>query len=184
MFAHERDHRGQFIVVDAAHQHGVELHRREPGGLGCSNPGQHLAQPVVPGDRREARGIERIDTHIQRTDPGGAPFRRVTCEPVAVGRHRHLADPGNGSDAPRDLGEFSPHGRLTAGQAYLPQSQPGKRTDRADNLVWAQFGAAPRRLAVAIGQAIAAAKVADVGERQAQVLEPPAVAVDQRSCAA
>ena len=43
---------GRLVVVDAAQQHGVDLDRAEPGVCGGLQAGEHVVEPVAPGDLR------------------------------------------------------------------------------------------------------------------------------------
>src|SRR3546814_6158717 len=72
----EFDHRGEFIIIDPAHQHRVQFDAVKPSVPRRLNPAQHFAQPVMPGDRGKARRIERIDADIDRTHPAFAPRDR------------------------------------------------------------------------------------------------------------
>ena len=49
--------RRRLVVVDPAHQHGVDLDRGQPGGGGRGQPGEHVGEPVAPGQlARSAAG--------------------------------------------------------------------------------------------------------------------------------
>src|SRR3546814_11383678 len=70
--------------------------------------------------------------------------------------------------------------RSAAGQPHLPQPQLRESRHRAANFLNRQFRGTLARLLVAIGQAIGAAEVAHLGQRQAQVFEPATDRVRQR----
>ena len=61
---------GRLVVVDAAQQHGVHLHRPQAGGLGGLEAGHHVGEPVAPGDLVERVGADRVEADVDPVEAG------------------------------------------------------------------------------------------------------------------
>src|SRR5579884_1596189 len=69
--AGEAAERRDLVVVEAAQQNAVHLHRREPGSVGGANAGEHIFVSVRnPRDAGEALGINRIHAHGRAAQAG------------------------------------------------------------------------------------------------------------------
>jgi len=101
---------------------------------------------------------------------------RQLGELVAVGGERHLVEAGRGLEVGDDADELAAQGGLAAGEPDAAHPQAGEDRRQAGDL-----GAGEDAVAVLVirDRAVAAAEVAAVGEREAQVLDEPALGVHQ-----
>ncbi len=177
----EAQHRLDLILVQAAQRHHVELDMH-PRRLRRRDARQHPLQFALAGDVAEHRRIQRVEADIDAANPGRRQRRRRLGQPHAVGGHGQLVERARGQVAAqpcRQVHHAAPDERLAAGQA---QPAHAARDERAGNgvdfLEAEQFGA--RCEHHLLGHAIAAAQVAAVGDRHAQIGDAPPERVDQR----
>ena len=64
-----RAHR--FVLVEAAHEHGVDLDRREAAAFAAAMPASTSAS-LSARDRHEAVAVERVEAHVEPVEPGFA----------------------------------------------------------------------------------------------------------------
>ena len=104
----------RLVVVDAAHQHRVDLHRDQPGGRRRGQPGQHVGEPVAAGERGEpvrVEGVQRDVDPVQAGRRAAAGASRARPMPLVVseirgaglqrGDGRHDADQARAAAAAR-----------------------------------------------------------------------------------
>ena len=159
--AGERDHLG---LGEAAHRQGVDLDRvslREGGER--REAAQDLVQNVAARHLAEALALERVDGDVEARDARVDQRVGVALELVAVGRQRQLVQPGNRGEHRGQARQLAAHERLD-----LLEGQQTRAVEPAHALR---------------GHAVAAAKAAAVGHREAQIADRAAVAVKQlRAC--
>ena len=163
--AHERRQR---IAVDGALQHRVELQLLEARLARRLDPPQHRREPRS-GKRLEPRRIQAVQADVQPADARGLQRRRQPRQGSAVG--------GGGEGGPGDLpadplhqvDQVTPHQRLAAGEADLPQR--AAQVDATNDLH--QAGGVQRSSLLGRGRscrrAVATAQIAAVGDREPQV---------------
>jgi hypothetical protein len=183
-------HRQDLAVVGAALDHHVDLDRPQPGCQGGLDAGQHI------GDRKphvvhllEDRVVERVqaDGDALQARVGQGP--RLLDQQRAIGGQREVERFAVGASqlgqhAHQHL-EVAPQQRLAAGQADLLDAVRGEHARQAGDLLEAEQRALRQEGVVAVehllGHAIAAAEVAAVGDRDAQVAQRPAQGVGQQA---
>ena len=69
---------GRLVEVRVAHQHGVDLHRVQAGGGGGGDAGQHVVEPVAPGQRGEALAVEGVERDVDPVEAGRGQVARPT----------------------------------------------------------------------------------------------------------
>ncbi len=106
------------------------------------------------------------------------PPRQAPRQQRAVGGDGHLADARHRRHGGDDLVQVLAQAGLTAGQADLAHAQRREGPHQAADLIHLQETRAAVGL-VAVGQAVAAPKVAGFGERQAQVRKAASEAVGE-----
>ena len=163
----------------ALQQHGVELDRIEPGRERRLDAAPDLLQVAAAGDLAEARGVEAVDADVDAVDPRRLQRRGEAGELGAVGRQGEVLEAGEGLEPAHDLQQVLADQRLAAGQPDAPDAEPHQGADdRLDLIRREEVAVAEGEIGV-LRQAVGAAQVAAVGDRDAQVGEAPAVGVDQ-----
>ncbi len=179
--AGERDHLG---LGEAAHRHGVDLDRvslREGGER--REAAQDLVQNVAARHLAEALALERVDGDVEARDARVDQRVGVALELVAVGRQRQLVQPGNRGEHRGQARQLAAHERLAAGQADIANAHLHEHAHEALDLLEGQQIRAVEPAHALRGHAVAAAKAAAVGHREAQIADRAAVAVKQlRAC--
>ena len=90
----EFDQRDDFIVVQAANNHGVDLDRIEPGAVRREDAGQDLFQIAALGDLPEPFGIECVQADVDPAQSCGAKGGRSFSQKRAVGRKAQVFQTG------------------------------------------------------------------------------------------
>ena len=175
----------QLVVVDARHHDRVDLHLVEPR-LGRGADGRDgLFAPVAQRDGAEAVRPQRVEREVHRIEARRPQRRDVALEQQCVRGHRQPLQPERLQPAePRDeIVDVAAHQRLTPRDADLPHAQPHEESSQALDLL--------EREQVVLGQerhalrrhAVAAAQVALLDDRDAQVGMRAAEPVQQALCA-
>ena len=170
-------------VVEALDRDRVDLDRGEAGGARRLDAGEHAGKIAPAGDGGEALGVQRVEADVQAVDAGRA--QRARPARPAGGRWwtaRCRRRPGiarsrrtRSTRSRRTVG--SPPVRRTRAHAQPHEAaRPAPRSPRSQDV-----GAVDVADAV-LGQAIGAAVVAAVGDRDAQVVDDPALPVQERRC--
>jgi hypothetical protein len=110
----ELDEVGQFVVVHAAHDHGVELQGRESGAARGVNTFEDAIQFVAPRDYGEAIGPQGIEADGDAAKTRVAQRLCVVGEQDAVGGHRQILDRRIRGEAAHDVRQFAPQQRFAA----------------------------------------------------------------------
>ncbi len=164
-------HRHDLVVVEAAHHHGVDLHRAQVRCQRDVNATQHPVERVAAGDSLEAVAAQRVEGDVR---PPQARLLERSGEAVhqeAVGGDRQLhAELAEGGD---HVDQVTAQGRLAAGDADGPHPQLDRDPQRPDHLVAVEHLAAPEPRQAVLRHAVEAAEVAAVGDRHAQVAHDP-----------
>ncbi|GAA3094139.1 hypothetical protein GCM10020001_007330 [Nonomuraea salmonea] len=78
------------MVVDAAHQHGVDLDGAQPGGVGGGQARDDVGVPVAVGEPLERAGVEGVERDVDPVEPGGGQRLGQAGQPDAVAGQRDL----------------------------------------------------------------------------------------------
>src|SRR4030095_7609740 len=92
---------------------------------------------------------------------------------------RRAATPRPPPRPPDEIGQAAPEQRLAAGQTDLVDAEAREDVDQAPDLFEGQDVVARQPHVVLLGHAIAAAEIAAVGDREAEVAERPKLGVDK-----
>ena len=94
----EVEQRDGVLLVDPAQQDGVDLDRRQPGGLRGGEPGEDVVEPVAVGELLEAVAVDGVEADV---------------DPVQPGRGQRRGDPGQADrvGGQADLGAGAQRGR-------------------------------------------------------------------------
>ena len=177
--AEERRHRDDLILVDAALDDRVHLHRqaRRRGGVDAFEHALDREVDVVQGTER--RVVERVEADGDAIEPGVRERLRLRREQRRVGRQRQfdleLCELGD------QALEVAADERLAARDPQLAGAERDERARDARDLFERQELAPVEETMVApvdlLRHAVGAAEVAAVGDRDAQVPERPAKCV-------
>ena len=122
---------GRLVVVDAAHQDGVDLDRPQPGGVGRGEPGDDVVEPVAQGELVEGLRAHGVEADVDPVEAGRGQRRaRSGPSPSALvvidSRGR-----GVSARAPLDdVDEPAAHQRLAAGEPHLVDAEARDRRSR------------------------------------------------------
>ena len=204
VFPRERRERFDLVVVEAADHDGVDLHRGEPDPPGLGDAGEDLGEPFASGHLLEVHRVQRIHAEADATEPGGAQRLGVPGEEEAVGRHREVADAGDGGELGEEFRDAVAEQRFAAGDAdlldaeaggdahealdllvgeqmllRLPLVTDGRERDRLRIAERVELGAIETRGLLRLGQAVETAEIAAVGDADPKVLHHAAVGIAQ-----
>ena len=114
---------GRLVVVDAAQQHRVDLHRAEPGRLGRREPGDDVVEAVAAGDLEEGVGPDGVEADVDPVEAGlgerSGGARQA--EPLVV---MDSSTRGRSPRAADDVDQATAHQRLAAGEPDLADAEP------------------------------------------------------------
>ncbi len=171
---------GRLVLIEPAHQHGVDLDRGQSGGSGRGQRGQHVRQPPAAGQPLEGVRVQRVQRDVDPVEAGLGELAGAAGEPDPVGGHGDLRARPQRRDPGDDLRQTLAQQRFSAGEADLPDAQPLHRDgDHPHQLVVGEqlVGGLPGQ--ALRGHAVRAAQIAPVGQRHAQVRRPASVPIDQ-----
>ena len=164
-------------IVHAALHDRVDLDRREAGVARRVDAAKHAMHGKVDVvHRAEGRVVERIDAHGEPAQAGGAERAASFREARAIGREREIAQAIDARRACDERREFAPQQRLAAGEPHLFHARARRRcaASRAisSKVRSSSFGRKswpwPK---TSLRHAVAAAEVAAVRDRDAQIAE-------------
>ena len=174
----------QRVVVDAAAHDGVDLDRRQAGRRRRVDAGQHLRDGrlgVVHGP--EDGVVDAVQADGDAVEPRRREVRRLRRQQRAVGRQRDL-QAGQGAQHRDQRRQAAAQQRLAARQAQLAQPASVQLRHDAGDLLEAEDLVAGQELEVGAEDlarhAVAAAEVAAVGDRHAQVAQGASQPIAQR----
>jgi hypothetical protein len=105
------------LVVHTAHQHRVDLHRRQTGGLGRFQPFEDVFHPVAPGELLEGVGPDRVQAHVHPVQTGILQRLGLPGQADAVGGQRDLGSWQEFRRTGDDADQAAAQQRLAAGEA-------------------------------------------------------------------
>src|SRR5215469_8339588 len=159
-----------FILVEAAHQNGVDLDRGQAGFLGGVDATHDRVVGARASDLLKLDWVERVEADVNAMEACGDQLFAAVGQEAAVGGHGEVLDPdclevGNeGFDA-------IAHERLAPRDAHLGDAKTHKDADQA-----AEFVPGKNLVVVVVvfwvgGTAIDTAEITAVGDGDAQVLD-------------
>ena len=123
----------------------------------------------------ELTGIQAVDADVQGRQPRIEPLAGTLLEPIPVGGHGHLLDAGSIGHGLDDGREVAAQGGLASSQTHLARPHGRKPGDDATDLLQGEEGLAPLtisfRRVIAVRQTVGTAEIADVGDRQTQIVK-------------
>ena len=116
--------RDDVVLVEAAHDDGVELDRREAGGLGGLDARPDLGERAPAHDARDALGIEAVEVDVEAPETRAAGAAGASCgQPHAVRREREVAQAGHRARAASTMSSRSARSvGSPPGQPDLPEA--------------------------------------------------------------
>ena len=104
-----------FVLVDAAHEHGVDLDRRQ-AGVACRRESiQYVREPVTAGDLEERFGVDRVQRDVDPVQPGRGEPRGAPGETDSVGGHGQSRPRLECGDPPDEVLQARPQQRFAPG---------------------------------------------------------------------
>lgn len=171
-------HRRDLMVVQPLQRDHVDLDLQARFGGGADSA-EHLIEIAQPGDVPEEAGIATVEAHVHAPDARIEQHSRMTRELRAVGRQGQIVETATDATAEllnQNLDALADQ-RLTAGESNPIHAAGNEDVGEIDDLFESQH-VLFRQKAHLLGHAVAASKVAAVGDRYAHVSNPPAEAVD------
>ena len=168
----------QLVVIDAVDDDGIDLEtgkERRGGGDAVEN----AIQLVVARQIAEALRMEGIEADGQPMQSGIAERASVRRQQHAIGRHREIADRRSRREASDEVWHVTTQQRFAAGQADLVHAKAREDIDQRLDLLEVQDVLARQPHVLRLRHAVAAAEIAAVGDREAEVPEGPVEAVFQ-----
>ena len=166
------------VVVDAALDHGVDLDRAQPGRGGrvdAVEDGRNGDFDVV--HVAEDRVVERVEGDRDAVEAGVRQRLRELRQQRAVGGQRDVDVRRGLAELGDERRQVGAQRRLAAGQPQLAHAEAGDESAEACDLLERQDLVAGQELEVRAEHlarhAVAAAEVAAVGDRDAQVAQRP-----------
>jgi selenocysteine-specific elongation factor len=170
------------VVVQVAHQHRVDLDRRQPGRRRGRETGQHVGEPVPAGQLAEGLGPQRVQRDVDpveaRRPQGGGP----PDEADPVGGERDLRARRQRGRRRDDRGEVAAEQRLAAGEADLADAEGlHADPDKPANLLARQHLRRGQPVEALGRHAVRAAQIAAIGEGDPQIRRYPPVGISEHS---
>ena len=82
----------ELVMIDIAHQHGIDFDLLKPGFKCGINPRHHLVEFILTGNSIKLASVEAIDTDVNPRQSGIAPVRHVAFQAVTIGGDRNLTN--------------------------------------------------------------------------------------------
>src|SRR5215472_7102038 len=157
-----------FVVVEAADEHGIDFGGRKARVLDGVDAVHDFGEGLGAGDAFEFGGIERIEADVDAANPGSDQAVAALGEQVAVGGHGEVID-AEGMQAGEVVFHTVADERFTAGDADF--ANPKAEEDFGEAV---EFRPGEDFVVVAIvfrvgGAAVDAAKITAIRDRNAQV---------------
>jgi hypothetical protein len=183
--AEMRDQIEHTRIVDVAHHDGVELERAETLGLGRRDGRQCFADlAAVAGQLAVDDRIEAVQAQGDAIEPGFAQLTRLARQQDAVRGQCDVDDAGNALEPAHQQRQFAAQQRFAAGEADLAHPEAGEHARQPFNLLEREACVLVEKLMVVgilvFGQAIRAAEVAAIDDRDAQVRQSALPAICRR----
>lgn len=129
-----------------------------------------MAAFLFAGDFEEGFWIEAVDADVEFVQTGGAVLGEQFAEPESVGGKGDVLDFGLRSAGGNDVGQVAAQGGFAARDADFARAVSGEHGRQCFDFGQGELVRLGFAL-IAVGQAIVAAVVAQVGDGQAQVAQ-------------
>ena len=171
------------VLVQAAADDGVELHRSEPGSLRRRDPVEDAPHRHLRVIHAHERGVvERVERNRHAVQAGSGERIRLSGEERRIGGEREVLDARHGGEHRDQPVQLASHERLAAGEAHLRHPVGDERRRQPRDLLEGQdLRARQEGVVRAEGlarHAVGAAEVAAVGDADAQVAQRPGSGVE------
>ena len=157
------------VLLEPAHDDGVDLDRVEAEGERGVDAGERLLQATQAGDAGELIGVERVERDVDAVEPGVTQLGRQARQQGAVRGEGDVLDLGNGADLADERDDAVAHQRFAAGEADPPDALLRDEADEARDLLGREQLIVSARGHALGGHAVDAAVVALICYGDAQV---------------
>src|SRR5215216_4626868 len=170
---HEID---QLIVVDAAHDHGVELEAGKEW-RGHLNPLQHAIEFVETGKRLESIALQRIEADGKPMQAGLAQCHRMRTKEYAIGGEGEVADGGPAGKSCDQIWKIPAQQRFATSQSDLVDTQGREDVDQVLDFLEVKNVFPRQPHVLRLRHAVAAAQIASVRHRESEIAKRSLVLV-------
>lgn len=115
-----------FVIVEAAHDHGIELGAGEPDLAEGPDAVEGIGVTVGPREGQRAIGAERVQADGHTMEPGVVQLPGMAPEEQAIGRQGDLIDTIDRHQVTHQFGKVMPQQRLASRQPDLVRAQGGE----------------------------------------------------------
>ena len=173
---------GDFVLVRALHDDGVDLDRSKTSVGSGVDPFQHLADAVAEaGDPTEDVVVQGLDADGHPVEAGVGQRLRLGAEQGAVRGQRQVLDSPHGGQNPDEFLDVPPQQGLAAGEPQFADTKSHEQPHQAFDLLEGHQLLPGQELVLPVRRhAEGAAEVAAVDDRDAQVAHRPAEPVGDR----
>ena len=176
--AHEIERVGQRALGVAAQQQGVDFDVAEAFGQDVVERAQDVGAFALAGDFEEYVRVEAVDTDVNFVQSGSAVGWEELRQSESVGGKCHVFNQRVDFAHGDDVGQIAAQGGLAAGEADFARTSGSEHVYQSFDFWQGKFVGLGFAL-VAVGQAVGAAVVAQVGNRQPQVAQAAVVGVGE-----
>ena len=159
----------QLVIVHAADEHTVDLGVGKACVVGRLKAGQRVSKRSATRDGLVARGVERIQAHVEAREPRTPQAGRNGREQRGVGGHVHFVDARHGCDHAHQINDATSHQGFSARETHLAHTQRCRRSYNVAHLLEGEDVGVREHGHAVIWHAVYAAAVTAVGHREAQV---------------
>jgi hypothetical protein len=170
-----------FVLVASAHENGVDAKRKQTGRLGSIEPGHHPAVEVPSRHRPEGRGIKGIEAHVDALEPRPGQRPGQAGELGAVGGEGEVVEARQRGDQLHQPRQVLAQERLAPRDADLADARLDGEAGNPRQLLEGEQTLPRQPLDVLVRDAVEAAEIAAVGDRDAQVLDAAPEAILERT---
>src|SRR6266566_6891906 len=162
-----------FVVVEAAHDHRVDLDGVESRPPRGGDPRQDVRMTRAAGKGEQPVGPECVETHRDAAETRPAQGVGFRGEQHTVRREREVRDAGLAAQQRNEGRQVVAQQRLAAREPHFVHALSGEHPDQARDLFEGENGLTPEPDVVLFRHAVAAPHVAAVGDRDAEAREGP-----------
>ena len=170
---------GQFVVIDAAQGHHVDLDRCHTPVQCRHDPVPDLLETIYPGDGGKAFGLQAVETDVDAPHPGRQDVIEAFAQQHPVGGQGDFPDPRQPVELNQQVAGLAAYQRFAAGDAQLGDAEAGRDPGHAEDLLVAQHVGMLQLGDHFPGHAVDATQVAAVGDRDPQIAQVALVLVDE-----
>ena len=169
----------QKVLVQAAHGHGVHLHRIEPCGERRVDAGEGVLQTARARDFAELHRIQGVKRDVDPRKPRCLQIADHAGQKNPVGGHGDVLDALDAGDGVHQLNHALAHQRLATREANRADAEPGGHGHQPLDLLDAQDLVMGHRAHALLGHAVDAAEIAAIRQRYAQIIDSATMRIFQ-----